>query len=542
MPGDSQMPGKPLAAESRPRLLLLTAISIALASGALAWWTGLANQAFDYDEVMHAHTIWQIASGLVPFHDFYECHPPFLWYAFLPFFGLLPEAPEALFGLRLFSGLGTLAGLGAIYLLIRIDRPQIAGVWIVLGLASVLFSTGVLDYALQFRVDTWGNALLFAAIARFEWRSSRAGWGGPDGAGAASSSGVARCLPFAELGLLASLAILATPKLYCLPIAFCAVDLARRARAGRSLTPALVGYGVGISAACGLALLALLFAGIDPVALFDLSIRFHLLFGERAHFEDGLLEMVLSQWSLLSLVALGGMAWAYWLVRTRSSASSFELAVLLTCLQQLAMVPYPHVQYVAPWFMLAAIFVPFIGLVLEVWAKEGPARFALPVAASLAVALVAVASQIHYSRTDGAARFLSVQNTIVKLAPPGSPILVPPPFHPVVRHDAIYGLIDSWSPNGVTTEALLREMDLSPFQEKRGAERYLEELEANRPTVILFTGQREFFYSPEQEKAVRDYLSRHAADYRKLLGMNPSLYVRADSVETAASSSGLGAR
>jgi len=246
--------------------------------------------------------------------------------------------------------------------------------------------------------------------------------------------------------------------------------------------------------------------------------------------------MVLAQWPLLCLIGLGIAAWGSWLVRTRSSASTFELAVLVTCLQQIVTVSYPYVQYVAPWFLLAAIFVPYIGLALETWGGEWSARFALPVAASLAIATVSGMAQVRYFQTDAAARLLSVHDMIVKLAPADSSILVPPPFHPVVRRDAIYGLIVSWSPNGVTTEELLREMDLSPYQERRNARYYLEELETSRPAVILFTGKREFFYSPEQEKAIVDYLALHGSAYRTLIGMNPTLLVRADHIETASSS------
>jgi len=246
--------------QARPRLErigLPFALAVALGTGTLAWLTGLVHQAFDYDEVMHAHAIWQIARGLVPFHDFYECHPPFLWYLFVPLFQLLPEAPEALFGLRIFSGLGTLAGLTAVYLLIRNDRPQLAGVWIVLGLASVLFTQGVLDYALQFRVDTPGNALLFAAIAGFQRMSSRDSQANPNAPTPGGVFSAARFGRFAGLGLLASLAILTTPKHYALPIAFCAIDLVRRVRAGREVALPIAGYAAGIAAACGLALLAL---------------------------------------------------------------------------------------------------------------------------------------------------------------------------------------------------------------------------------------------------------------------------------------------
>ena len=76
-------------------------LAVPLAAALLAWGSGVLGRAFDYDEVMQAHAIWQIAQGLVPFRDFFECHPPFLWYPFVPALAVLPEGPELLFGLRI---------------------------------------------------------------------------------------------------------------------------------------------------------------------------------------------------------------------------------------------------------------------------------------------------------------------------------------------------------------------------------------------------------------------------------------------------------
>jgi hypothetical protein len=51
--------------------------------------------------------------------------------------------------------------------------------------------------------------------------------------------------------------------------------------------------------------------------------------------------------------------------------------------------------------------------------------------------------------------------------------------------------------------------------------------------LVLFTGRREVFYSDEQTAAIAGYLEAHASEYRRVVGIAPPLWLRADLVPTA---------
>ena len=63
------------------RLDLMDALcALLLATWLVAWVLGILHRYFDYDELEHFYAGWRIAEGARPFYDFFECHPPFLWY------------------------------------------------------------------------------------------------------------------------------------------------------------------------------------------------------------------------------------------------------------------------------------------------------------------------------------------------------------------------------------------------------------------------------------------------------------------------------
>ena len=228
----------------------------------------------------------------------------------------------------------------------------------------------------------------------------------------------------------------------------------------------------------------------------------------------------------------GLLAWATWLRRERRRPNPFELAVLATCALQLWLVPFPYVQYAAPIFVLSAIFAPYCGeWAAQLAARRPHAPRAILACACAIAAVLAVRPLVLIWETGGAAaRISAFQRAVIALAPAGERIAVPPPFHPVTRRDAFYGLIHTWMPSGLTTEETLRRLAL-PHHERLGAPAYRRELEQSRPAVVLFTtGGREGFYSPEQSAALAGYLDDHARDYRRVDGLSPALWVRADLV------------
>ena len=492
------------------RALLAVPLAVAL----LAWGSGVFERAFDYDEVMQAHAVWQIVQGLVPFRDFFECHPPFLWYLFAPAVAVLPDGPELLFGLRMLSALGCAAWLAALVAAARAARPSLRAEWLFAAALVAACYPLAIDFGVQFRPDAWVWAAAFAALARAI--RARPGW-----------------RRAAELGAAGSLCALALPKLAPLFPAFCAIDLVRRPSRIEPLARELAGYAAGIAAGIALAAGFLLAVGIDPRAAWELSVRYHGYVAAHAGFAHGVARALADSPASLAVALAGMLAWATWLRDQREAPATLELAVLVTGAVQVAFVPFPYVQYTAPVLVLSALFAPFLGA----WAQRLAARWRFaPEAALAAAALLAVifaARPLAQSWGSGdAARYVEVQNAVLELAPRGARVMVPPPFHPVARRDAFYGLIQTWMPSGLTTEETLRRLAL-PAGERLGATVYRRELEASRPAVVLFTGAREYFYSDEQAGAIAGYLADHASEYRRVVGLEPALWVRADLVAAA---------
>ena len=502
------------------RALLAVPLAIAL----LAWGSGVYHVEFDYDEVMQAHTIWMITQGLVPFRDFFECHPPFVWYLYAPAFALLPDGPELLFGLRILSVLGNAAWFAALVSAARAARPALRAEW--LALAAILAASHplVIYFGAQFRPDAWIWAAAFAALAR----------------AIRLRAGFRRA---AELGAAGSLCALALPKLALLFPAYAALDLARRQvsrsepqasedhRVGEPLARDLAGYAVGIALGMAAAAAFLFAVGIDPLTAWDLSVVYHGYVA--AHYGTGtdgpLWFQVATAHASLAVVFATLLAWAAWLRRERAAPTTLELAVLATCAGQLLLVPFPYVQYTAPMFVLPAIFAPYCGAWAEAIAARRPhlPRAVLASACAIAAGLAVRPLAGSWGLRD-AADFAGYQRLVAELAPPDARIAVAPPFHPVVRRDAFYGLVQTWMPSGLTTEETLRRLAL-PYRERVGAAVYLRELEETRPAVVLFTDER-VLYSPEQRQAIAAYLTRHVRDYRRVGTITPALWVRADLV------------
>ena len=249
------------------RALLAVPLAIAL----LAWTSGVFQTGFDYDEVMQAHSIWLIAQGLVPYRDFFECHPPLAWYPFVPLLALLPDGPEMLFGLRLLCVLGNAAWITALFAAARAARPGLRAEWWVVSGAIAASHPMAVYVGAQFRPDAWVWAAAFAALARAIRR--QAGF-----------------LRAAELGAAGSLCALALPKLALLFPAYVAIDFAQRqvsrsepkasedqkgvSRRG-AIAHELVGYAAGIAAGIAIAAGFLLAVGIDPRVAWDLSVTYH---------------------------------------------------------------------------------------------------------------------------------------------------------------------------------------------------------------------------------------------------------------------------
>jgi hypothetical protein len=493
------------------RALLAIPIAIVL----LAWGSGVLEKHYDADEVSQAHTIWLIAHGQVPYRDFFECHPPFLWYVHVPVLSLLPDRPELLVGLRVISALGCAAWIAALFTAVRASRPGLRSEWLLLAAVLAASHPLVLYYGVEFRPDVWAWAAACAAIAR----------------AIRLRSGFRRAL---ELGAAGSLCSLALPKLALLFPAYAGIDLIRRVVARESgIAREIVGYALGIAGAVAAAAGFALAVGIDPLVAWQLAISYHQYVASHFGMPHGLWDEFATDQPSLLVALTGLLAWATWLRARRETPTTLELAVLVTGALQLWLVPFPYVQYTAPVYLLSAIFAPYCGE----WAGALATRRRHAPAIVLACAC-AIAAGIAYRplaagwRSGETERYAEVQNAVVRLAPPDQPILVPAPFHPIVRRDAIYGLLRTSMPSGLTTAEVMRRLAL-PHHDRLGASAIRRELEANRPAVVLFTGQREDFYSDEQTDAIAGYLADHAGEYQRAAGIAPPLWVRGDLVAAA---------
>ena len=89
------------------RLDLLYALcAVLVATWLVAWVYGILHRYFDYDEFEHFYASWRIAEGARPFYDFFEGHPPFLWYPLAAVLRWFHPHFFPLFALRFLSALG----------------------------------------------------------------------------------------------------------------------------------------------------------------------------------------------------------------------------------------------------------------------------------------------------------------------------------------------------------------------------------------------------------------------------------------------------
>ena len=97
------------------RLDLLDALcALLIAAWAVGWVYAILHRYFDYDEFEHFYASWRIAEGARPFYDFFEGHPPFLWYPLSLALRAFHPQSFPLFALRFGSGLGHVALLLAL--------------------------------------------------------------------------------------------------------------------------------------------------------------------------------------------------------------------------------------------------------------------------------------------------------------------------------------------------------------------------------------------------------------------------------------------
>jgi hypothetical protein len=478
---------------TRPRRLEAAAVAVAAAVVLYALGAGVVRRHYDVDEIQHTHVMWRISVGDRPFHDFVESHPPFLWYLGAPLVRATSGPAGALTMFRILAAAGGLAFVALALAALRARQPALELPWLAAGGLLVLSERRNLDYFVEARPDSFAYGLLFAAILCLaRGRPARA---------------FAR---YAVFGALASTALLWTPKLAVLAVALVCADLATRWRRPREALAAAGGLGAGILAALACAWAFLLAVRIDPGLAYDLAIGFHRRFLSSTSFTRGLTASLAAEPILLAAAAAGAAAWLALALARRLRPAPFEVALLCFLTTAPLIVRLPYKQYYAPWFVLAALFVPFLGLALRA-IGAGLARAALGVLLALVIVQGWSATR-EYARVDQAAFFRSSWALMRDVAAPEGRVIADPQWHPVYRRDVFYGWFSTFDPLGRGQEFILRQWNPQGYGERFTEEGYESELRAHPPALIVTVGEG-FNLPATQEGVVARYVREHGGEY-----------------------------
>lgn len=186
----------------------------------------------------------------------------------------------------------------------------------------------------------------------------------------------------------------------------------------------------------------------------------------------------------------------------------FEIAVLCFLIATPLVVRLPYKQYYVPWFVLAALFLPFLGLALRA-IGAGLARAALGLVLALVIAQGWRAAR-DYARVDQAAFFRSSWALMQDVAAPEGRVIADPQWHPIYRRDVFYGWFSTFDPLGRGQEFILRQWNPQGYGEHFTAKGYESELRAHPPAIVVTVGEG-FNLPATQESVERRGLARRAA-------------------------------
>jgi hypothetical protein len=458
--------------------------------GLAAWITALDRLPSDYDEVYHAHAIWLIAQGERPDHDFLAVHTPFLWYGAAKVLPWLPDSPRMLLPLRIATGIGTLVWLAALISNFRSHESCLSLRWILAGLGTVLLSAPVLAYAVEFRPDCWALALYFTALLYLRRRKSPP----------------ASIRSYAFYAFFATWASVMSLKVGPFAVAFAFFDLLRLAPRVADLRAALLGQISGAAAALGMAWSLLQWMHIDARLVFQFACQFQWLFEQNTGFSHGLLQSLLANPLPLLVGSAGILAWGVHLVRNRKAPDPFQASVLAVLIWELVQVHRPYKQYFGPWLLMATPFFAYVEPFCTLPGLRKGLLGLLLVIAGLAGAL----SIARLRANELGPKMQELQELIAALSGEKSPIIAPPPFHPIVRRDVFYAWSRTTDPHGYTTERAMSDLGLSEFV---SAERYRQELGRGDPSVIVLPLPGEELYDPVQSQVISEFLHDNAERY-----------------------------
>lgn len=141
-------------------LLLWIMLVVLLGLGLTARWNLRRTQPLDFDEFQHLHAAWCWTQGLIPYHDFWDNHPPLLQVILACLQPLGGETVETIFVARLAMFAAALCVFGVTFGLARAAFDSAAGLAAVALLACVQVFT---DKTVEVRPDT--GLILFGVLA-----------------------------------------------------------------------------------------------------------------------------------------------------------------------------------------------------------------------------------------------------------------------------------------------------------------------------------------------------------------------------------------
>ncbi len=124
----------------------------------------LINAGPGSDEVSHLHSAWAVAHGQVPYRDFWQMHPPLLYYLMAPVFALMGEDVRIIYVGRALMLLCILLILFQLYRMARGCFDALTGLLAVLLLSYLLLWW---PPAYSFRPDTPQTLLVLMSLWRF---------------------------------------------------------------------------------------------------------------------------------------------------------------------------------------------------------------------------------------------------------------------------------------------------------------------------------------------------------------------------------------
>lgn len=453
---------------------------------------GILHRSFDYDEWEHAHVIWLIKSGLRPFLDFFECHPPFLWYPLGIFFRLFGDTYQVLFAFRFLTALGhvlVLVGIAKnVALSFRGLRQPLSlpASSFLLGVVVIAGQPLIVDYLLEFRLDAWPNALLLLSIHRYRSR--------PQPVFRSS----------AQFAFLAALAILCSPKLLLLLVLFFAASVALDTdRILRASAMAVGGFG-GLLLGAGL----LVVMGLNPISVYRLFFSYHHLLNKHGGFGYGLATAVWAQPIPLGIL-IASVCSAGLVLKRRVLSSPFEVAAAGFLALQIVLVAFRYKQYYGPWFVLGIAFIPYLEVLLK---KLRPLH-----SAAIAAAIVYASANVldgfrSFDKMNDAATEIRLRHWEQNLVPPNGTIAASLEVMPIFRRGVFYHSVNSFAPSGYDTATVMTALAMRPFSKMFTEEAYARELESKRPDLVVVEG----WFPPLQRKALDTYLQKFRSEYLQM--------------------------